>query len=62
MNQPITVTLCEEDRQLTLLALSRTALLHPGFDFALTLIAKQLAGEEMYQDFKRLNEDRIKPQ
>jgi hypothetical protein len=57
----VTITLEEEDRQLTLLALACSSLLHPGFDYALGEIAENLHGRPMFEELKRLNADRIKP-
>jgi hypothetical protein len=50
----------EGDRQMVLLALAELALSRPGFDYALGEIAKQLSGEEMFAEFKRLNADRVR--
>jgi hypothetical protein len=54
------VVLEETDRQLTLLALAELALSRPGFDEALSLIAELLAGQEMFEEFKRINADRVR--
>lgn len=51
----------ESDRQMLLLALGNLALLRPGFDFACGLIAEKLDGKEMYEKFKELNNDVVKP-
>jgi hypothetical protein len=51
----------EGDRQMVLLALANLALLRPGFDFAIGLIAEKLDGKEMCEEFKRLNSDVVKP-
>jgi hypothetical protein len=50
----------EGDRQLVLLAIAELSLSRPGWDYALGLIADQLQGREMYDEFKRLNADRVK--
>lgn len=50
----------EGDRQMMLLAIAELALSRPGWDDALSEIAKQLQGEEMFGEFKRLNADRVK--
>jgi hypothetical protein len=55
------ISLSEEDRQLTLLALALCSLLRPGFDTALRLIADQLQGGYMFEEFKRFNSDVVKP-
>lgn len=51
----------EADRQLVLLSLALCARLRPGFDQALSLIAEQLDGRAMFEDFKRFNEN-VQPQ
>lgn len=45
---------------MVLLAIAELALSRPGWDDALSEIAKQLQGEEMFAEFKRLNRDRVK--
>jgi hypothetical protein len=50
----------EGDRQMVLLAIAELALSRPGWDYALGEIAKQLQGEKMFAEFKRLNNDRVK--
>lgn len=54
--------LTEEERQLTVLALALTALLRPGFDWALRQVAVKLGGEDELDAFKMLNSDVVKPQ
>lgn len=51
----------EGDRQLTLLSLALCSLLRPGFDTALGLIAEKLEGKDMFEHFKHLNSDIVKP-
>lgn len=52
-----TFTLPEEDRQLILLALALMSLRRPGWEYAAREAAKRLSGEEMYDSFRRSNED-----
>lgn len=56
----IQVSLEEEQRQATLLALAELALSRPGWDYMLGEIAELLQGREMFGEFKRLNADRVK--
>lgn len=52
----------EGQRQLTLLALAQLALEHPGFDYALSEIAKRLGeenGTTMYAGFKEIRKDLV---
>lgn len=49
----------ESDRQAMLLALAELALSRPGWDDMLRRIAARLAGEDLYDEFKRLNADRV---
>ena len=51
----------ECDRQATLLALATLALHRPGWDWMLGEIAEKLRGREMFDNFKRLNNDGIVP-
>jgi hypothetical protein len=50
----------EGERQMILLALAELALSRPGWDYALGGIAEQFEGREMFEDFKRINADRVK--
>lgn len=50
----------EGDRQMILLGIAELALSRPGWDDALGEIAKQLGGEKMFAEFKRLNADRVR--
>jgi hypothetical protein len=49
----------ESDRQATLLALATLALHRPGWNWMLGEIAEKLQGRQMFDEFKRLNNDRI---
>lgn len=54
----------EGERQMVLLALAELALSRPGWDHALSLIAKQIdnlgpTGPQLYSELKRLNADRV---
>jgi hypothetical protein len=49
----MTIEITEEERQLILLALASLEKERPGFDYALTEIAKKM-GESMYQEFKKI--------
>jgi hypothetical protein len=51
----------EEQRQAVLLALGELSLERPGWDMMLREIAVLLFGEAMFDEFKRLNADRIRP-
>lgn len=55
----LTFTINESERQAMLLALAELALSRPGWDFMLRLLAEKLHGAEMFEDFKRLNADRV---
>lgn len=60
------VTIDEEQRQLILLALAYLALQRPGFDYALSEIALLMDNKvgdrpELYDAFKSLNSDIVKP-
>ena len=55
--------LSQEDTQLALLAFALAAVARPGFDYALTELARRLSGAyapdaqvDMYREFKRLND------
>jgi hypothetical protein len=61
MSMSITVTLEEGERQATILALANLSLQRPGWDFMLGEIAEKLQGRVMYDEMKRLNNDRVKP-
>jgi hypothetical protein len=50
----------EGDRQMVLLALAELSLSRPGWDDALGRIADQIFGRELFEQFKRLNADRVK--
>lgn len=50
----------EEDRQMVLLALAELALSRPGWDDTLGRIADGMQGRPMFDEFKRLNADRVK--
>jgi hypothetical protein len=50
----------EGDRQMILLAIAELSLSRPGWDDALGRIADQFMGREMFEEFKRLNADRVK--
>jgi hypothetical protein len=56
----VTIDLEEGNRQMILLAIAELALSRPGWDWTLGELAKQLGGEEMFADLKRLNADRVK--
>lgn len=56
----ITVTIEEGDRQAILLAIAELALSRPGWDYMLAKIADSLDGRHMFDEFKRLNADRVK--
>ena len=45
---------------MVLLAIAELALSRPGFDWTLGEIAECLQGREMFEEFKRLNADRVK--
>ena len=51
----------ESDRQAVLLALATLALHRPGWDWMLGEIAEKFHGREMFENFKRLNNDMIGP-
>jgi len=51
----------ESERQATLLALANLALQRPGWDDMLGGIAEKLQGFDLFEEFKRLNNDRIVP-
>lgn len=55
----MTVDIEEDDRQMILLALAWLSLDRPGFDDCLSSIAADLWGLEMYEDFKKYNQDRV---
>jgi hypothetical protein len=55
------VHLSEEQRQAMLLALAELALSRPGWDAMLREIASLMFGEQMFDELKRLNADRIRP-
>jgi hypothetical protein len=48
----VVIELEESDRQLTLMALARLAVVHPGFGAALELLALRLEGRLMFDEFK----------
>ncbi len=55
----IRLDLEEGDRQLVLMALAHLSLSHPGFDYALNLVAQRIDNVEagrakLYDDFRRL--------
>jgi hypothetical protein len=52
----------ESDRQAVLLALAELALSRPGWNDMLRRIATTLAGEGLYDEFKRLNADQGPPE
>ncbi len=56
----MTIDLEEGNRQMILLAIAELALSRPGWDWTLGELAKQLDGEQMFTEFKRLNADRVK--
>jgi len=63
-----TVEFDAADRQMVLLALAELALSRPGWDYALGEIAERfsppspeaISGRELFDQFKRLNADRVK--
>jgi hypothetical protein len=57
----LNITLEEEERQATLLALAILCLQRPGWDDMLGRIADKLHGREMWESFKLLNEDKVWP-
>lgn len=56
-----TVGISEEDRQLTVLSLALCSLLRPGFEHACRQAAIQFKGESMYDEFRKCNQDVVKP-
>ncbi len=50
----------EGQRQMMLLAIAELALSRPGWDWTLGELAKQMQGEEMFAELKRLNADRVR--
>lgn len=50
----------EGQRQLLILALAELALSRPGFEDALARMANLFFGSELFQEFKRMNADRVK--
>jgi hypothetical protein len=50
----------EDQRQMVVLAIAELALSRPGWDEALGEIAEQFGAREMFEDFKRINADRVK--
>jgi len=62
MNHFLTSVIVDEgERQATLLALAWLALDRPGWDYMLGSIAEKFDGVPLYNEFKRLNEDRVLP-
>jgi hypothetical protein len=55
----MTVTFDESDRQAILLAIATLNLHRPGWTYYLGEIADKLQGRAMFEEFKRLNNDRI---
>ena len=61
LNRNLSAVKVEEgDRQLVLLSLGLCALLRPGFNEALSKIATQFSGLEMFESFKELNSDQVR--
>lgn len=54
------MSLDEGQRQMMLLAIAELSLSRPGWDDALGEIADVLRGRAMFDEFKRLNADRVK--
>lgn len=50
----MTIDISEEDRQMILLAIAQLAVRRPGWREAIRELAVKLAGEEMYEEFRRL--------
>lgn len=57
----ITVKVDEADRQAIIMALAGLALRRPGWNQYLRGIAEQFRDVEMFDEFKRLNADLVKP-
>lgn len=56
MDNPI-IDIDEGQRQLILLSLAICSKLRPGFDYALSKIAAQMHGLDMYDDFKKMQDE-----
>lgn len=56
----MTYTFEEEERQLLLLAIAELSLERPGWDDTLGRIADNFHGRKMFDEFKRVNADRVK--
>lgn len=56
----MTVDIDESQRQMILLALAELALSRPGWHWTLGETAKLFQGEALFEEFKRLNADRVK--
>lgn len=50
----------EGERQMLLLAIAELALSRPGFNDTLGEIADKLHGRQQFEEFKRVNGDRVK--
>lgn len=57
----ITVSISEEERQATVLALARLALSRPGWGVFLSGVAEKLNGREAFESFKKSNNDLVPP-
>jgi hypothetical protein len=55
----MTIEIGEAERQTLLLALAELALSRPGWDEHLGEIADAFLGREMFDEFRRLNADRV---
>jgi hypothetical protein len=55
------VAIVEADRQMILLSLALCTLLRPGFYYSCGNIADQFQGREMFERFRELNTDIVKP-
>ncbi len=58
----MTIEIDEGDRQMMLLAIAELALSRPGWDWTLGRLAELLHGRSMFDEFKRLNADRVTAQ
>ncbi len=54
-----TIEIREEERQLVLLGLALMSIDRPGFEYACREASKTFGGEEMFDGFRKANEDRL---
>lgn len=62
LSDPYRVKIAEEDRQMILMCLSRETILHPGFGYAIGLIADKFpGGREMLESFRQIEQPGVAP-